>query len=96
MTYRPLLIIELMGLCGHLVYAGGKSRFVSRGGILVNDALLNGFVDQRYGRSKQRFCFFAVARVDRRTKLLYFGTEAASVFSIRFITPFGLPVSFLR
>jgi hypothetical protein len=62
----------------------------------MKDALLDGFVDQRYGRSKQRLCFLTVARVDRRAKLLYLGTEATSILSIRFIAPFGLPVSFLR
>jgi hypothetical protein len=71
-----------------------QARFIPRGRILVDQALVNRFIDQRDGWREQLTAGVLVRACDRTSKLLYLCAQLASVTSIDLITFRGLPHSF--
>ena len=63
-----------------------QTRFVSGGGILVDNAFIYGLVDQRNRRVEELAARTLIARADSRTKFLYLCAQFAAVCAVDLVS----------
>jgi hypothetical protein len=82
------------GLGRHLIDARRQPRFVARGGVLVQYALLDGFIEERHGGGENGLRLCLIARIDGGAQGFDLRAQAAAVAAIDFVAPLVLSHAF--
>lgn len=75
-------------------YVPRQTRFIAGRGVLVNQALVDRFVDQRNCRAQRFSAQFCIAVSDRTPKAFDLGTELSAVAAVDRVPLCGLSNSF--
>ena len=91
-VFRAILVRK--GLT-EIVNVFGKTRFISRGSVPMNDAFVDRFIDQRHCRKEKLNASRFVACRDGGAQLLYRSTQFAAVAAVDLVAFHVLTNAFL-